>query len=220
MSGSGDYWRAAQYPITFCTNNNDPRYKYLYALTAQSPQIYQGNVLGSPTNHAGNSTSTFGPGILKSASQSAIMISAAESYFLQAEAVLNGFISGNAGTLFNSGVQASFTYLGAGDATGYYTQPGNQNTNYSACTTPAQQLACIIRQKWMALNTVNPFEAWCDYRRLGLPADIPLTQSPYVDVLAIPVRILYPTSEYQNNTANVNAQGAIDHHTSKVFWMP
>lgn len=213
-----DYWRANQFPITFSQNHNDPRYKLLYAPTA-AQGIYQGNVIGSPTNHAANSASTFGPGVLKSVDQTAIIMSASESYFLQAEAVLRGWISGNAGDLFNKGVQASFTYLGAGDATSYLNQ-NDKNTNYAACAGFNEQLACIIRQKWMANNTVTPFESWADYRRLGLPADIPLSVSPYVDVLAIPYRILYPTSEYQTNADNVNAQGNIDHHTSKIFWMP
>ncbi|MBI1780302.1 MAG: SusD/RagB family nutrient-binding outer membrane lipoprotein [Sphingobacteriales bacterium] len=215
----GDFWRANQYPITFCTNNNDPRYTRLYAPTANGG-IYQGNVIGSQTNHAANTSSTFGPGVLKSVSQPAIILSAAESYFLQAEAGLDGWLSNTPQELFQNGVQASFTYLGAGDATSYYSQAGNVNTNYAACSGTAQQLACIIRQKWMAMNTVTPFEAWADYRRLGLPVDIPLSVSQYVDVLAIPVRILYPTSEYQTNGTNVNAQGTINHHTSKIFWMP
>lgn len=214
----GDFWRANQYPISFCMSNNDPRYQYLYAPTSNGG-IYQGNVIGSATNHAANSASTFGPGLLKSASQPAVLISGAESFFLQAEAGLKGLLSNSPSALFHNGVQSSFSYLGAGSAASYYTQ-SNVNTNYDACTTDAQRLACIIRQKWMAMNTVTPFEAWADYRRLGLPADVPLSVSPYVDVLAIPVRILYPASEYQTNAANVGSQGTINHHTSKIFWMP
>jgi len=213
-----DFWRANQFPISFSQAHNDPRYTRLYAPTA-SGGIYQGNVIGSPTNHAANTASTFGPGILKSVAQPAIIMSASESYFLQAEASLRGFLSGNTGNLFNQGVQASFTYLGAGDASTYLNQ-NDKNTNYSVCITFNEQLACIIRQKWMANNSVTPFEAWADYRRLGLPADIPLTVSPYVDILKIPFRILYSTSEYQTNPVNVATQGTIDHHTSKIFWMP
>jgi len=215
----GDFWRANQFPITFCTNNNDPRYQFLYS-PAASTGTYVGNIIGSATNHAGNASSTFGPGVLKSPSQSAVLLSAAESNFLQAEAGLEGFLANTPQTLFQNGVQASFTYLGAGSAATYYAQTGNLNTNYAACTTTAQKLACIIRQKWMALNTVTPFEAWADYRRLGLPADIPISVSPYVDATTIPFRILYPTSEYQTNATNVNLQGTINHHTSKIFWMP
>ena len=214
-----DYWRANQFPITFCMNNNDPRYKYLYAPTSADPTLYQGNIIGSATNHAGNSASTFGPGVLKSYSQSAIILSASESNFLQAEAGIKGWMSNNPQTLFETGVQASFSYLGAGSSTTYVAQAGNKNTNFAACTGTTEQLACIIRQKWMALNTVTPFEAWGDYRRLQLPADLPISVSPYVDVPAIPVRVLYPTVEYQTNNTNVNAQGTVDPHTSKVFWM-
>ncbi|HEV3251393.1 MAG TPA: SusD/RagB family nutrient-binding outer membrane lipoprotein [Puia sp.] len=215
-----DYWRANQFPITFSKTNNDPRYKFLYAPTSSDTSLYQGNVIGSATNHAANSSSTFGPGVLKSVSQPAIILSAAESYFLQAEAALRGWLTADPQVLFQSGVQASFTYLGAGDASAYYAQSNNKNTNYAAATNFNEQLAVIIKQKWMAENTVTPFEAWADYRRLGLPVEIPLSSSPYTDVLAIPFRILYPTSEYQTNATNVNAQGAINHHTSKIFWMP
>jgi hypothetical protein len=151
--------------------------------------------------------------------QPAIILSAAESYFLQAEADARGWLSGSAQNDFNSGVQASFTFLGAGSATAYTSQNDNM-TNYALCTNLSQQLACIIRQKWIAMDEVTPFEAWSDYRRLHLPADIPLSISGYLDVApaAIPIRILYPTSEYQTNTANANAQGTIDYHKTPVFW--
>ncbi len=211
------FWRANQYPITFCQANGDPRYQYWYAPAATNGK-YQGNVVGSAQNHPGNDASTFGPGVLKSYNQPAVVVSAAESNFLQAEAVLRGWMTGNDAALVNQGIQASFTSLGAGDATSYYTQ-SNKNTNYLACVTFAEKLNCIIRQKWEANNMVTPFEAWCDYRRLGLPADNPITVSSFVDVPTIPFRILYPVSEYQYNPANVAAQGTIDHHTSKIFWM-
>jgi hypothetical protein len=213
-----DFWRANQYPITFCMNNNDPRYQLWYAPSAKE-QVYQGNIIGSATNHAGNSASVFGPGVLKNFSQGAVILSASESNFLQAEAILRGWMTGNAQALFESGVAASFNYLGAGNSTAYVAQSGNKNTNYAACNSFNEKLACIIRQKWEANNNVTPFEAWCDYRRLNLPADIPISVSPYIDVAAIPYRILYPTIEYQTNATNVNDQGTIDHHTSKIFWM-
>jgi hypothetical protein len=34
----------------------------------------------------------------------------------------------------------------------------------------------------------------------------------------LPVRLLYPQSEYTTNAANVQAQGTIDPFTSKLFW--
>ncbi len=173
---------------------------------------------GGTNNLGGGASATIGPGILKSVSQPSILLSTAESYFLQSEAILRGWLSGDLTTMFHNGVQASFTFLGAGSATAYYSQP-NKMTNITACTTFAEKLACIIRQKWIAEDGVQPFEAWCDYRRLRLPADIPISVSSYkLPGAVIPARILYPESEYETNTANVNAEGAIDSQTSKVFW--
>ena len=216
--GAADFWKAAQYALTWMTTHNDPRYQYIYA--PGSGGDYKGSVLGAVSNPAGNAGATIGPGILQSVSQPAILISAAESYFLQSEAALRGWLQGVSDVdSYNSGVQASFDFLGAGDASSYITQ-NDKMTNYSICTTFNDKLACIIRQKWIAMDGVTPFEAWCDYRRLHLPADIPLSISPYLDVspASIPVRILYPASEYATNAVNVNAEGTIDYHQTKVFW--
>lgn len=220
--GQADYWRAAAYSINFMKNNSDVRYKFIYS--TNSSGLYAGNILGSTTNITGTGTSSMGPGILQSVSQPAVMITAAESYFLQAEANLRGWLggAGDDATNFDAGVKASFDYLGAPDssATALTSQSGNKQTNYGACTTFDEKLACIIRQKWLAMNAITPYEAWSDYRRLALPADVPISISPYKDGPSIPVRILYPTSEYTTNAANVGAEGTIDGHTSKIFWMP
>lgn len=217
--GSADFWKGAQYSISWMTNHNDPRYQYIYSPGASGK--YVGSVLGAVANPPGGAASSIGTGILKSVNQSAVILSAAESYFLQAEANLRGMIGATsaATTNFNNGVQASFSFLGAGSNSSYISQ-NDKTTNYSACVTFNEQLACIIRQKWVAMNGVTPFEAWSDYRRLRLPADIPLSVSSYLDIspAAIPIRILYPISEYQTNTVNVNLQGNINYHSSPVFW--
>ncbi len=213
-----DFWRAAKYTIDFCVAHNDPRYKFLYAPIGNGTWV--GTVPGSTVNPAGNLSSTFGAGILKSVGQSAVIFEAAESYLLQAEAGMRGFIANTPATLFNTGVQASFTYLGAGSAAAYTSQPDKQ-TNYSFCINDAERLACIIRQKWMAFNSITPLEAWNDWRRTGYPADILISVHPNIDQPpTIPIRILYPTSEYQTNLANVSGEGTINHHTSKIWWMP
>ena len=217
--GSADYWRGAQYSIGFLQSNNDNRLERIYS--TGSDGTYKGNILGSSSNLTGNSSSSIGPGILKSVSQPAILISAAESYFLQAEANLRGWLgtATDVVTNFDAGVSADFDFLGASGATTYYSQAGNKNTNITACTTFDEKLACIIRQKWIAENAVTPLESWSDYRRLNLPADIPLSISPYSQG-HIPIRIQYPNSEYQTNAANVSAEGTIDPQASKIFWMP
>jgi Starch-binding associating with outer membrane len=218
--GHADLWKGGQYTISWLQTNNDPRYHYIYSLDSGGKgSTYLGSILGSVSNPPGVDASSFGPGILKSVGQPAVILSAAESYFLQAEAILRGWLPGSDSAAFANGVAASFNFLGAGDPTAYLSQNNNQ-TNYGVCTTTAEKLACIIRQKWIASDQVTPFEAWCDYRRLKLPADIPLSISPFLDQApaSIPIRLLYPTNEYQTNAANVNAQGTIDYHASRVFW--
>ncbi|HVS96481.1 MAG TPA: SusD/RagB family nutrient-binding outer membrane lipoprotein [Puia sp.] len=214
--GGADFWKANQYSITWLTNHNDPRL----------PQIYKpggagmvGSVLGSTNNPAGTNAATPGPGILQGVNQSTIIISAAQSYLMQAEADVRGLLGGNAVSDFDKGVQASFDYLGAGSSAAYVAQNDNQ-TNLSVAAGTSQQLACIMRQEWIADNQIDPFDAWSNYRRLHLPADLPLSISPFLDQspASIPIRFLYPTSEYNNNTANVSAQGTIDYHKSPVFW--
>ena len=218
-----DFWRANQFSINFFKNNNDPRLTQVYAPSGTGK--YQGNSIGQIGGLVGSDASIFGPGTLKSASQSAMIMPASESFFLQAEATLRGWLNGpSAQTLYETGVAESFRYLAvpnyASAAATYVSQVNNKNTTWAATSTFAEQLALIIRQKWASENTIMPIEAYDDYRRLHLPPDVPLSVSPYVDVLAIPLRFLYPASEYQTNADNVNAQGTINHHTTKIFWMP
>ena len=215
--GGADFWKGSAYAINWLTTHKDARLAFIY--TPGSDGTFKGSVLGAVSNPAGNLGASIGPGILKSATQPAILISAAESFFLQSEANLRGWLPGSASSNFNSGVQASFDFLGAGSSAGYVAQ-NDKMTNYSLCTTFNEQLACIIRQKWISMDNITPLEAWGDYRRLQLPADIPLSISSYLDVspAAIPIRVLYPTTEYQTNVVNVNAQGTINYHTSPVFW--
>ena len=225
--GRADYWRASAYGIDYCTSNQDVRYKYFYQpLISGTDTSYVGNILGSGTNFSTTTSSgAAGTGLVKTVSQPAILMTAAESYFLQAEAILKGYISGGDPTpAYTAGVNASFSYLGvpADSAAKILSLPGNKNSNLAACTTTQDKLNCIIRQKWMAMNGTTPFEAWSDYRRLALPTNpsIPISISPYKVSNNIPLRLLYPTTEYQTNAAAVAGEGTIDPQTSKIWWMP
>ena len=165
-------------------------------------------------------TSTIGPGVLQAFSQPSVVMSAAESYFLQAEAALRGWITGDPMALYQSGVTASFVYLGLtpAQATTYYSQPGNNQTTWAATTSFQDKLALIIRQKWASEAWINELEPYNDYRRLHLPADVPLSTSIYSTGI-FPLRILYPQREYDVNGTNVLAQGNIT-PGSKIWWIP
>lgn len=223
--GQADFWRASKYMLDYCRIFKDVRYKYFYQVVAGTDTSYVGNVLGRSANATTPTTSgAGGPGIVKSVNQPAILITAAESYFLQSEAILRGYLSGDLPTTYSAGVHASFDYLGApsDSADKILALPGNKNSNLAACTTTQEKLNCIIRQKWMAMNGTTPFEAYSDYRRLGLPTNppIPISISPYRIGTNIPVRLFYPNSEVQTNAKNVSAEGTLNAQTSKIWWMP
>lgn len=187
----------------------DPRRARIYknvGTTTNYVGIAQNNV-GGPNSAA---LSGIGPGLLKSSAQDGVIMLAAESLLLQAEAASKGYIIGDDEALFNAAVQASFDYLGAGSAAAYLAANPYPNST-------ANNLSAIIYQKWVALIGVNGFESWIEYRRTGFPADLPVAPNQTASTV-IPVRLLYPTSEYAANPNNVPNQTSTDAFTSKVFW--
>ena len=71
------------------------------------------------------------------------------------------------------------------------------------------------------MTMIDPIEAWSDIRRLNM-----LTDDSYISAFTgklsntLPLRLLYPQSEYTTNASNVLAEGTIDQFTSKLFWEP
>lgn len=147
------------------------------------------------------------------ASQDAYIMTAAEALFLQAEAVERGYITGNSQSLFEAGVQASFSLLGAGDASGYLTAAAGVNGLGWA----GDKLEAIASQKFTALMSINGAEAWIEYSRTGFPSNLPISLTETSGGLR-PVRLLYPNSELSGNSANVPTQVTSDGFTSKIFW--
>lgn len=230
LGGNNSYFRACTYGVNFYKNTNDPRISYFYT-PASSSGVVKGRAFGSTAlEHnadisaiGGNATGTPQSfGTLKSYAQGAVILSASESLFLQAEAVQRGYLSGSASALYQAAVTESFRYLGVPSYTSaaatYTSQAGlGDNVNFVTSSNP---IKTIILQKWAAMNTIDPLESWNDWRRLGIPSDLPISIYPGTTATHIPYRLLYPSSEYSYNTANVNAQGTINALTSKIFWMP
>ena len=111
---------------------------------------------------------------------------------------------------------------------------------------PGGGLYTILQQKWFALNAINTLEVWTDWRRvpysevatkiLSSGATAPTTNFVYGDGGGfptpgpfrsvapqiqpsdnIPVRYLYPQTEYNYNTANAAAEGTVTRY-SRIFW--
>ncbi|CAM3691653.1 SusD/RagB family nutrient-binding outer membrane lipoprotein [Flavobacterium gelidilacus] len=200
-------------------NTQDPRKDRLFTLVGGLVVgVLQGDSSVVNGGTAPAALSSFGPGVLSGPSQDAYMISLAESLLLQAEAVHRGYLAGNAQGLFDSAIQASCAQLGA--TSGVATYISNVNTNFPGRGytngTYAQKIEAIMYQKNIALQgTNNVLEVFIEYTRTGLIDSIPgsilgATQANR------PRRLLYPTSEYTSNSANVPAQG--DVFTTGSFW--
>lgn len=173
-----------------------------------------GVTYGDETSAAySNATSGIGFGILKAYNMPMTVFTASESYFLQAEAVLKGYMGGDVESLYKNGVIASYKLLGVTDEDGDASYHANDFLSNAGAWDG--ELKTLITQKWIATVGYSGFEAWCDYRRTGYPG-VPLSTKAIKD--AIPVRLYYPAQELQTNAENLAKQGTIDAITSKVFW--
>jgi hypothetical protein len=206
------------YGITFYKQTKDPRLAAFYKPVAGTTNTFNGTLFGTTDVLVNSQVSDVGPGILKSVDQAAPIIQSHESLFMQAEAAQRGWITGDPKTLYQSAITESFKNVGRteAEAATYYSQAGVNDVNWDASP---NKIEAIITQKWASENGTGQFEAWSDYRRLGLPTGIPISLDASTTVKQIPVRLLYPTSEYSTNAANVGAEGTINQFTTKIFWV-
>lgn len=205
---------ATDYILSYLTSTGDKRIDYLYEKPATGHLGVPQGLLDYDTPvvdaFVPEMVSNIGPGLLKSFDMGAVIFSLAESYFNQAEAALAQPSLGDAKTFYESGIQASFDYLGAPDAASYYAQ-GLQNVNWALSS---NKLEAIITQKWIATNGLTAEQSWFDYSRTGYPSGLPISlQASSSDR---PVRLYYPASEISSNGANVPTQP--NAFTGKVFW--
>ncbi|MGZ5134653.1 MAG: SusD/RagB family nutrient-binding outer membrane lipoprotein [Flavitalea sp.] len=220
---ANEYYRANNYIVTILKNNSDPRLGYFFkpAKDPASPATYVGTVYGSDPDVAfsGDKTSNIGSGLVRTFNQDQWILTSVESLFLRAEAVARGWLAGDAKAAYEAAVTESFRWLGVptavAQATAYLATPSADWAN--AGTTADSKAKFVVAQKYIALTGINPLEAWSDWRRLGVPANIPLSVNPARGTRTIPVRLIYPAAEYAVNSANVQSQGTIDAY-SKVFW--
>lgn len=239
-----NYLRGGGAAVNFFKSNNDPRLFYVFGpngsapnnsaffTTDNNPNDYSAAYYGDRPGASalGNSGMVgLGNGILSGFNASVPLFTAAESYFLQAEAAQRGWTSDDAETLYNKGITASFELLYSqsgnsvaqadADAMTYY----SQNTNLVGWGASSNKIQAIITQKWAALCGFNTREAWNEYRRTGFPDVNTLPVSKWVPLTRhIPTKLMYPNSEQNTNVTNYNAAVALgnDPQNTKIFWMP
>jgi len=210
--------RASFTLASYLQSKADPRIVYFYG--SNTPvTMHQGDYL--------NTTAAYGTAntLVQRATDPVVFISAAESYFLQAEARVRYFGGADAKALYDKGVLASFASMGQ-DGTSFIAAGG-------AYAYPAgsqeQQIEAIITQKWISFGYgVHYIEGYFERNRTGYPKTSPVysTDPSYIPgqfvvskntVLpagAFPKRILIPNEE---RTGNANTPASVP-LTTPVWW--
>jgi hypothetical protein len=236
VSDGYNYLRAGGAGVNFFQDSSDTRLFYVYNADNSSPDradfftidddfdhyhgVYYGD-RAAATAQNNKGTAGLGLGVLGGFDASVPLMTAAESYFLQSEAALRKWTGDDALTLMQNGIKASYEFL--------YTRGGKSLADadaaadtYISLHATVVDLKAIITQKWAALDGVNNFEAWTEYRRTGYPNTtvLPLTKFPG-NARHIPTKLMYPTSEANTNQDNYKAAVAQgnDPQSTKVFWM-
>jgi hypothetical protein len=124
-----------------------------------------------------------------------------EVQFLLAEAVVRGWISGNAGEYYKKGIEASLnfsnfndTYTGA-DIQTYLNQP-------AIALQAGNEISQIITQKYISMFMNTGWQPFFEQRRTGFPV-FETNGSGILNGGKVPKRWMYPTDEYNNNRVNV-----------------
>lgn len=253
------YYKANEWGIEYYKFDGDPRISRFYVAGANG---LVGVTYGLPpvTANAAPNLAGIGPGIAKTNTAPQQILTAGESFFLQAEARQRNIITAGptAQSLLTTAITENMRYLGvANPATAAATYISNNATypdvDYNGVAQgpggPVGGLFTILSQKWFALNGINTLEVWTDHRRvpytevatnvIATPAanDAPndrfvygdgggftsygpgpkISVAPQNTATKVPIRYLYPQSEYNFNAANVGSQGTVDRYT-KIFW--
>lgn len=149
-----------------------------------------------------------------------LVLTYAESEFLLADAAARWGI-GDAETHYNNGVLAAITELSAYGSAGIISDDDAQAYLDAHPYDDATGLEMINTQFW-ATTFFNEYEAWCNYRRTGYPALVPVNYPGSQSPGAIPRRMAYSTVDKQVNAANYNAAVQAlpggDKITSRMWW--
>lgn len=228
---------------------NDPRLR-IYAQQIPDPTVRAdvmknggstGNIAGFPYQGVYNSSASNSLPLTAASGWGAyfyapntpgFLMTYPEVLFIEAEAAARGWTSGNAETLYNNAIKASFDMFN--DATiqpvmstltgtptytlqvfdsklypsGLTTAEANAylsnpGVKFETNGTMAGQLHQIALQRWIALYP-EQFEAWVEWRRMGMPYLKPNVGGHAIKN-QIPIRLHYPILEQSVNSANYKA---------------
>lgn len=218
-----EYTVACNYAIDNLVLNSDMRYMRLYSKskTGEYKGTEQRTILPGK-GFTTNDLSHVGPGLLINSEQNQPILLLSEALFLQAEAMIRGYISGGetkAKEMYEKAIISSYQSLSVAKtaedskvaAETYFAQ---KVENIGWENSP-NKIEAIIVQKSIALNGTNGIEAWIELTRTGFPDNVPVAPESKGKR---PVRLLYPASELARNSKNVPEQTNSDAFTKYPFW--
>jgi starch-binding outer membrane protein, SusD/RagB family len=175
------YMRAGAFGVNLLTNSNDPRLTELYQKATGAATIVGGTPGQSLTSAMGNVSAK-----RLTDSYGQPLVTYNEVLLIKAEAL---FHAGN--------LQAALDTLNKERAAWAIATSWHSAITLTPVVGPVT-LAQVMNEKYVVL--FQNIEAWNDYKRTCLPQ-----LTPGNGAVAIPGRLLYPTSERQTNAANVPA---------------
>lgn len=151
------------------------------------------------------------------------LITFAETELMKAEAVIKGWISGDASAHFTNGVSAAINYWTAFDDS--FARTSTEINTYiegrgfgSAST--QDQLRLIAEEYWAA-TWLNDIESWSNWRRTGFPVLLPTQDPNRFETNEIPRRLRYWEAEIGANPQEyekARARMGGDFLMTKVWW--
>ncbi len=155
-----------------------------------------------------------------------VLVSYAEQQFIIAEAIIRGWITGDANTAYDNGIRSGFkfyenyakgigSFVGEDKVAAYLEQP---LIKLSVATNTEAKLERIMMQKYLRSFHQGGLSSYTDHLRTGLPvfrkgANV---QTAY--------RWMYPQPEYNTNATNVTEAiqrqfSGSDNITTKTWWL-
>lgn len=128
--------------------------------------------------------------------ENTFLVSYPEMCFNIAEAVNQGWVTGNAQDWYERGIKASMSFYGISDATAYLAQASVKYAGNNAAG-----LTQILSQKYIAFFQNSGYEAYYNWRRTGIPSF--LIGAGTGNGTKIPLRFRYPQSEQSTNIDNL-----------------
>jgi hypothetical protein len=209
--------RASVTLVSYLNENNDPRVNKYFG---SSPiAMHQGDYAATAAEQPTYANASV---FVQSANDPVWFITAAESYFMQAEALERYFGGSGAQAAYNNGLAAAFAQ------TSVTLTPALQaNYAYPTAGTLEDKIEAIVTQKWASFPGTHDLEGFFEQQRTGYPkmSAVYSTDEDYIPGQLVyskngvtgglfPRRLVYPAAARDRNK-NTPAEVPI---TTKVWW--